>query len=165
MLAPQPIPLAQRPRDRYLMLCFVAFACTSFMVDRLAALDVDVCGEQSLGGSLCWYGRNLDPLFLANPQWLRVLSGISAWVFGPLYVLFAWAVWRGLDSVVPIARAWAVAMLYSMVVHLYMEYFGDYPPPRPWLLLGVYLPYAVLPVLVLVRLRDDRPFTRMVELE
>src|SRR5690606_30331745 len=65
----------------------------------------------------------------------------------------------------PIARAWAVAMLYSMVVHLYMEYFGDYPPPRPWLLLGVYLPYAALPVLVLARLRDDRPSSRMVELE
>ena len=70
----------ERGHDRWLILGFLIFALTSVLVDRLAALDVDVCAEQSLFGSLCWYGRTIDPLYLANPQWLRVISGISAWV-------------------------------------------------------------------------------------
>ena len=71
----EPIPLRERPIDRLLIAGFLIFASTSFFVDRLAALDVDFCGEQRMWGALCWYGRTLDPLFLANPQWLRVMSG------------------------------------------------------------------------------------------
>ena len=85
-----PIPLAERPRDRWFILFFLAFASTSFFVDRHAALDVDFCAEQTMRGSLCWYGQTIDPLFLANPQWLRVISGISAWIMGPTYLLLAW---------------------------------------------------------------------------
>jgi hypothetical protein len=153
------LELIDRPRDRWFIVGFVMFACTSVFVDRLAALDVDFCAEQRLWGALCWYGRNLDPLFLANPQWLRVMSGISAWVFGPMYLVLAWAFWRGVDAVRIPAIAWAMAMIYSMVVHLWMELFGDHPPPNPALLLAIYLPYLVLPFAVLGRLRSATPFT------
>lgn len=153
------LELIDRPKDRWFIVGFWVFACTSLFVDRLAALDVDFCAEQRLWGSLCWYGHNLDPLFLANPQWLRVMSGISAWVFGPMYLLFAWAFWRGVDAVRLPAIAWAIAMIYSMVVHLWMELFGDHPPPHPGLLLAIYLPYLVLPFVVLWRLRSPKPFT------
>lgn len=156
----EPIPLRARPVDRWLIAGFLLFASTSWFVDRLAALDVDFCGEQRMWGALCWYGRNLDPLFLANPQWLRVMSGISAWVFGPLYLALAWAFWRGVDAVRGPAVAWAVAILYSVTVHLWMEVFGDQPAPRLGILLMVYLPYVLLPVSVLWRLRTATPFTR-----
>lgn len=155
----RPIPLAARPRDRWLIVAFVCFACTSVFIDRLAALDVDMCGEQRLWGALCWYGQTIDPLFLDNPQWLRVMSGISAWVFGPLYLILAWAVWRGVDAARGPALAWAVAMLYSLVVHLWMEFFGDHPPPRPLALSLVYLPYVLVPFWVLRRMSDPRPFS------
>lgn len=161
MHAYEPAPLAERPRDRYLILCFLVFACTSVFVDRLAALDVDFCAEQRMGGALCWYGQHIDPLFLANPQWLRVMSGISAWVFGPLYLLLAWAFWRGVEAARGPALAWAVAILYSLVVHLWMELFGEHPTPRPVVLLLVYLPYVIVPIAVILRLRSARPFSRM----
>ncbi|NVB39521.1 DUF2781 domain-containing protein [Pseudenhygromyxa sp. WMMC2535] len=157
----EPIPLSERRRDLWLIAGFLVFASTSVFVDRLAALDVDFCGQRSLFGALCWYGRNLDPLFLANPQWLRVMSGISAWVFGPLYLLFAWAFWRGVDAVRWPTIAWAVAILYSMVVHLWMEFFGPAPAPHPGLLTLIYLPYVLLPMLALARLRGERPFSRV----
>jgi hypothetical protein len=156
----EPIPLRARPLDRWLIAGLLMFACTSWFVDRLAALDVDFCAEPRLWGALCWYGRELDPLFLANPQWLRVMSGISAWVFGPLYLLLAWGFARGVDAIRGPAIAWAVAILYSMVVHMWMEIFGDHPPPRLGVLMLVYLPYVLLPMLVLWRLRGPRPFTR-----
>lgn len=159
----EPIPLRERPLDRLLIAGFLSFAVTSLFVDRLAALDIDFCAEQRLWGSLCWYGRNLDPLFLSNPQWLRVMSGISAWVFGPLYFVLAWGFWRGVDAVRGLALAWAATISYSMVVHLWMEFFGDHPPPRPGLLLLVYLPYVLLPLLVIWRLRESMPFTRVVD--
>jgi len=154
------LDLGERPKDRWFVLGFVMFAATSFLVDRLAALDVDFCAEQRLWGSLCWYGQHLDPLFLANPQWLRVMSGISAWVFGPMYLVLAWAFWRGVDAVRIPAIAWAIAILYSMVVHLWMEVFGDHPAPNLPLLLAIYLPYVVLPIAVLYRLRSATPFSR-----
>jgi hypothetical protein len=157
----EPTPLGERPRDRYLILCFLLFACTSLFVDRLAALDVDFCGEQRMAGALCWYGQHIDPLFLANPQWLRVMSGISAWVFGPLYLLLAWAFWRGAEVARGPALAWAIAILHSMVIQLWMEFFGEYPPARPGALLLVYLPYVIVPIVVLARLREDKPFSRM----
>jgi hypothetical protein len=157
----EPTPLGERPRDRYFILCFLLFACTSLFVDRLAAIDADFCGEQRMGGALCWYGQHIDPLFLANPQWLRVMSGVSAWVFGPLYLLLAWAFWRGVETARGPAQAWAIAILYSLVVHLYMEFFGEYPTPRPVVLLLVYLPYVIVPFAVIVRMREARPFSRM----
>ncbi|MFV8753161.1 EXPERA domain-containing protein [Nannocystaceae bacterium ST9] len=154
--------MRDRARDRWFIAGFLLFACTSFLVDRLAALDVDFCGEQRMGGALCWYGQHLDPLFLANPQWLRVMSGISAWVFGPTYLAFAWAFWRGVDAVRVPAIAWAIAMLYSMVVHLWMEFLGDHPPPHPGVLLAIYLPYLGLPIALLWRMRSSTPFTRTI---
>jgi hypothetical protein len=157
----EPTPLAERPRDRLFIACFLMFACTSLFVDRLAALDVDFCGEQRMGGALCWYGRNIDPLFLANPQWLRVMSGISAWIFGPLYLLLAWAFLRGVEAARAPALAWAIAILYSLAVHLWMEFFGELPSPRPVVLLLVYLPYVIVPILVILRLREVRPFSRI----
>lgn len=162
MTARELIPLAQRPQDRWLALAFVSFACTSVFVDRLAALDVDFCADQRMWGALCWYGRNLDPLFLANPQWLRVMSGISAFVFGPMYLVLAWAVWRGVEAARVPTIAWAVALLYSMGVHVWMEFFGDFPPPRPGVLAGIYLPYVVVPVWALWRMRGRHPFARVV---
>ncbi len=151
--------LSERPRDRWFIAGFSMFACTSLFVDRLAALDVDFCAEQSLWGSLCWYGRNVDPLFLANPQWLRVMSGISAWVFGPITLVLAWAFWRGVDAVRIPAIAWATAMIYSTGVHLWMEGFGDHPPGNWPVLVLVYSPYVLLPFAVLGRLRSSTPFT------
>jgi hypothetical protein len=158
----EPIPLSERPRDRWFIFFFLMFASTSFFVDRLSALGVDFCAEQSLGGSLCWYGRTIDPLFLANPQWLRVISGISAWIFGPTYLLLAWAFWRGAASARGPAVGWAIAILYSLCLHLWMEFFGGHPSPRPIVMMGFYVPYVIVPIAVLVRLRDEKPFSRMI---
>jgi hypothetical protein len=160
MTAREPIPLSERPLDRWLAVALLSFACTSLFVDRLAALDVDFCAEQRLWGALCWYGRSLDPLFLANPQWLRVMSGISAFGFGPMYLGLAWGIWRGVEAARGPTIGWAVAMLYSMAVHLWMEFFGELPPPRPGLLLGIYLPYALVPLFALWRMRSQHPFSR-----
>ena len=77
-----------------------------------------------------------------------------------MYLVLAWAFWRGVDAVRIPAIAWAIAILYSMVVHLWMEVFGDHPAPNLPLLLAIYLPYVVLPIAVLYRLRSATPFSR-----
>ncbi len=158
----EPIPLTQRGLDRVFVLGFLMFAATSLYVDRLAALDVDVCAEQRLAGALCWYGRNIDPLYLANPHWLRVLSGISAWVFGPLYLVLAYGFWRGVDAVRGPALAWATCILYSMVLHIWLELFGEHPPANPGAMFLVYAPYIALPIALLWRMRSRGPFSRAV---
>lgn len=160
----EPIPLVERPGDRWLIALCLLFASTSLFVDRLAALDADFCADAHLWGSLCWYGQTFDPLFLANPQWLRVMSGISAWVFGPVYLLMAWGIRAGNEAVRALALPWSVAMLYSMAVHVHMELFGPLAPPHPLVLALIYLPYALAPVLVIRRFWRPHPFTRAVDL-
>jgi hypothetical protein len=47
-----------------------------------------------------------------------------------------------------------------MVVHMWMEFFGEYPPPRPGILIAIYLPYVILPIVAAARVRSSHPFSR-----
>lgn len=152
-------PLERRPHDRWLVAGLVIFALTSVFVDRLAAMDVDFNGDGWWLGVLRWYGENYDPLFLANPQWLRVMSGISAFIFGPAYLVIAWATVRGENAIRTPALVLASTLLYSMVVHLWMELYGEYPVPNLPVLLAVYAPYAAMPFALFWRFRRRSPFS------
>jgi len=46
------------------------------------------------------YAKGCDPLFLHPPFWMRIVTGLSAFVYGPFYLLLVWAFIKGkkLDS-------------------------------------------------------------------
>ena len=94
-----------------------------------------------------------DPLVVANPLFLQVMSGISAFVFGPLYFWLARGLWRRDPKVRAPALFWVVAMIYSMIVHVAVELWGELPPPNLMVFVGVYAPYVVVPLLVAWRVR------------
>lgn len=143
--------MSERPRlewpDTMVIATLVAFAATSLLFDRAAALDlVAPDSADPFGRALHWYGLRYDPLVAANPLFLRVMSGISAFVFGPFYLWAARALWRGDRRLVVPALLYAAAMIYSMVVHMVVELRHDVPPPSVALLVLIYLPYVVLPL-------------------
>lgn len=139
--------------DRIMAVTLAAMALAAFTMDRSAALDL--CAPDSadpFGRALWGYGERFDPLVSDNPFFLRVMSGISAFVFGPLELLIAYGLWKGRTWVRVPAIVWSAAMLYSMVVHTIVELWGPLPPPNPVIAVAAYTAYIVLPLVLLPRM-------------
>lgn len=154
------IPLRKRKLDQLLIFGFLTFAFTCFAFDRLAATHADLEQVDSFFARyLVAYGRTVDPLVLANPLWLRIMSGISAFVMGPFYFVMVRAFVKGDERIRIPALIYVCAISYSMVVHLGVEFFGDLPPLNVPVLLATYAPYAVIPLLLAWRMRGPHPFT------
>ena len=148
---------SSRLGDRLLILTLLAMAVAAFTMDRSAALDL--CGPDSpdpFGRALWGYGELYDPLVSANPHFLRVMSGISAFVFGPMELALAYGLWKRRPWVGTLAFVWSVAMLYSMVVHTIVELWGEIPPPNPVIAVTAYAAYIVVPNVLLRRLARSR---------
>lgn len=141
--------------DAAIVATLVGFAATSLLFDRAAALDlVAADSADPFGRWLWWFGTTYDPLVAQNPWFLRVMSGISAFVYGPFYLWAAVALWRRNATLRMPALVYASTMLYSMVVHVAVEVWGDVPPLDMLVFSLVYLPYCVLPVALVLRCRQ-----------
>ncbi len=148
-----------RTLDAFFVATFVAFALTSFLFDRAGGLDtVGPDSADPFGRALYWYGVRYDPLVAENPWFLQVMSAISAFVFGPFYLYLAHGFLKRRESIRVPAIAWAWVMLYSMVVHVAIELWGDLPPPSTLVFVATYGIYCVAPVLLLVRMRSTPLF-------
>jgi hypothetical protein len=149
-------PAAPRPRagDGLLLALLLGFAATSFLFDRAAGLDRVAPDSPDPFGRAVWeYGRRFDPLVAENPLFLRVMSWLSAFVFGPIYIaLVAARLLRGRWPAA-LALAWSWAMLYSMVLHVALELLWPQPPNLP-VFAAVYAPYVLAPVMLLRRLKS-----------
>lgn len=144
--------------DRVVAIALLAMALAAFTMDRSAALDLCAVDSPDPFGRALWaYGERYDPLVSANPYFLRVMSGISAFVFGPLEVVIAVGLWRQRAWVRGPAIVWSIAMLYSMVVHVIAEYWGPMPAPHPGIALAAYSAYIVVPLVLLRRLWNGPP--------
>ncbi len=145
--------------DAFFVVTFASFAATSFLFDRTAALDI--VGPDSadpFARALYWYGVRYDPLVVANPLFLRVMSAISAFVFGPFYVWLVRGFLRRDERIRTPAVVYGWVMLYSMVVHVAVELWGELPPPNLPVFFGVYAMYVVAPALLLWRMRSGPAF-------
>ncbi|MCH9686283.1 MAG: DUF2781 domain-containing protein [Deltaproteobacteria bacterium] len=140
--------------DWVIVVTLLAMALAAFTMDRSAALDLCAADSADPFGRALWgYGERYDPLVSNNPHFLRVMSGISAFVFGPLELLIAYGIWKQRPWVRTPAFAWSVAMLYSMVVHTIVELWGPMPPPNPVIAVSAYAAYIVVPIALLWRMR------------
>jgi hypothetical protein len=149
----------RRTLDAFFVATFVAFALTSFLFDRAGALDtVGPDSADPFGRALYWYGVRYDPLVAENPWFLQVMSAISAFVFGPIYLYLAHGFLKRREAIRLPAIAWAWVMLYSMVVHVAIELWGDAPPPSTLVFAATYAIYCVAPVLLLYRVRSSPIF-------
>lgn len=149
-----------RAIDRALIAVALGFATTSLLFDRMAAIEPGPIEPATGGlkGAFYWYASTYDPLIVQNPLWLQIMSGVSAFVFGPFYLLLAYALWRRRAWIRLPALAYASVMLYSMVVFLGVHSFGEPRPPMLWLVVLVYLPYVLFPIALLARMLPGPPF-------
>ena len=155
------IPLGERRGDWFFVACFALFAFTSFFSDALAGLGVefDPHSDSMWVRANYWYAANTDPYFLSYPAHLRVQTFVSGFVFGPFYLVLAYAFAAGKDWIRVPAVMYVGAMMYGMVIHLGSEFFGGLPPTNLPKFLAFNLPYLLVPLGLAYRMRRDHPFS------
>lgn len=154
-------PLSERKSDWFFVLVFATFASTSFMWDATVALGIPLEHD-----SWYWPARMLadhyvymDPLLAANPAWFRVLMIASAFVWGPFYVVLSYAFAKGKNWIRIPAIMYGSALTFGMAIILGEEFFGALRTPHPLDFLAFNLPYKLVPIALLVRMRKPFPFS------
>ena len=159
------LPLRRRPIDIVFIVIFAAFTITSLISDLLPTVGVDISQPSSnfFVNSNWWYAHDTDPLFMTPPVWMRIVTGLSAFVYMPFYVVLVISLVRGWNAIqLPsVVYATMIASITGIIV-FGVEFFGEpeWVTPNPVKFLAFNLPYVLLPILLLIRMRKPFPFTR-----
>ncbi|MFP6625747.1 MAG: emopamil-binding family protein [Deltaproteobacteria bacterium] len=161
MEARQGLPISQRKGDWFFVGVFAFFTWSSIFSDGFAALGL--IGEGGFWSQAnAWYAAMGDPFYGADHWWFRISPGISAFVYGPFYLVLVWAIIKGRNAVRLPALIYAGMMTHGMTEVLYWEFFnplGQQPSNLAWFL-GWNMPYLVFPILFAVRVYKPEPFGR-----
>jgi hypothetical protein len=159
------LPLRQRPIDIVFAVFFTLFIVTSCIADMLPTLGIDFSQPtgQFLVDSNYWYAHDADPLFMNPPFWMRIVTGLSAFVYMLFYLVLVPALLRGWNwiQLPAVIYATMIASLTGIVV-FGVEFFGEpeFQTNAPIKFLAFNLPYVLVPLLLLIRMRKPLPFTR-----
>jgi hypothetical protein len=128
------------------------FALTSFLVDPCSAfgIAVDVNSKCPIIRASSQWAVQTDPLWLANPPMLRVQTGISVFVYGPLYVLTIIALFKKWTWIRLPDLLLSGALAANVLVYVIAAFVG-YKVNQPVAFVAVNLPYLVLPILLVKR--------------
>lgn len=159
------LPLKERPVDIFFAIIFFVFAITCGISDALPTLGVKMSPDSPnlLARANYWYAIGTDPLFMNPPVWMRFVTGLSAFVYGPFYLILVFSLIKGKNQIQLPAVIYAT-MISSItgIVVFGVEFFGEMPFRSPDILkfLSFNLPYVLIPLLLLIRMRKPLPFTR-----
>jgi peptidoglycan/LPS O-acetylase OafA/YrhL len=161
----QNLSLRLRPVDVFFVVIFSAFTITSLISDLLPTLGVDISHPSSnfFVNSNWWYAHDTDPLFMTPPVWMRIVTGLSAFVYMPFYVLLVLALIKGWNWIqLPAVIYAAIIAAITGILVFGVEFFGEpqWVTPNPAKFLAFNLPYVLVPILLLIRMRGPRPFAR-----
>jgi hypothetical protein len=162
---PQNLPLRRRPVDIVFAVFFSAFIITCFISDLLPTIGVDFTHPSSnfFANSNYWYAHDADPLFMHPPTWMRIVTGMSAFVYMPFYFVLVYALVRGRNWIQFPATIYATAIVVlTGVVVFGVEFFGEpeFRTGNAVKFLAFNLPYVLVPLALLIRMRKPLPFTR-----
>uniref|UniRef100_A0A665WRJ5 Transmembrane protein 97 n=2 Tax=Echeneis naucrates TaxID=173247 RepID=A0A665WRJ5_ECHNA len=130
------------------------------MIDLQALLPAHLFPQQ-LRDLLAWYGEAFrDPLVLDPPGWYRSLVLCEAVFQTPFFPVAAYAFFKGgckwIRTPAIIYSTHVATTLVPILAHILLHEFPMTPHPGPqtmqerWLLVSVYAPYLLVPVLLLL---------------
>ncbi len=150
--------MSERRGDVFFVVAFSFFAFSSFFSDLAHSLGWVHAGNIFADGNL-WYGEIAgDRLFLSDPGFLRIRTGISAFIYGPFYLLLVYAFLRGVNWIRVPALMYVGSMVIGVVEYLFWEFSLELPPTHVAVFLAFNLPYLIVPILLGYRMRHDEPF-------
>ena len=161
------VPLRKRPYD----IAFIAFflinlALVTYIIDieQLIIADPDnfsypVWPPAPLVDLVHWYGNHYDPLLMARPPFWRATIWIDVLYFGPFYAFGLYAFIRGRNWIRVPALVWSGLMVANVSIILFDERFGVTPAPNFLTVVAFNLAWLLFPILMIIRMRRDRPFS------
>jgi hypothetical protein len=159
------LPLRERGIDIFFAIVFSAFTITSLISDLLPTIGVNFSHPTGnfFVDSNYWYAHDADPLFMHPPDWMRIVTGLSAFVYMPFYLVLVYALLTGRNWIQLPAVIYAT-MIVSLtgIVVFGVEFWGEpmWRTPDPGKFLPFNLPYVLVPLLLLIRMRRPDPFRR-----
>ena len=169
------VPLSERKLDRFFVVAFSAFICTSIITDSVNGLNGALDPNSGY-----WveryiydtYARLADPLLILNPPQVRVSAWISAFVWLPTYVVFVAGFVRGWNWIRPLGLVYGGALAHGMVTYMSEGIFGRMAQtgwadaaicagctePNTLYYLAANSMYLIVPALMIVRMWRDEPF-------
>ncbi len=159
------LPLKERRIDIFFAVVFLIFTITCGISDAIPTLGIEMSPSSTniLARANYWYASSADPLFMHPPVWMRFVTGLSAFVYGPFYLLLVYCLvkgknWIQLPSVI---YATMITGITGIIV-FGVEFFGEpeFRTPNALKFLMFNLPYVLIPLLLLIRMRKPMPFTR-----
>ncbi|MEO7015421.1 MAG: emopamil-binding family protein [Leifsonia sp.] len=163
--SPATLPLHKRPVDIFFIFMFSLFIVTCIISDAIPTLGIP---QTSTTTNLFaqWnytYSSQYDPLYKSPPIWLRFITGTSAFVYLPFYVLLIVCLSKGYNWIQLYAVIYATMIISLTSIPIFgVEFFGDAAQrtPQPIIFLLYNGPYVLIPLLLLIRMRKPFPFTR-----
>jgi len=105
------------------------------------------------------YCTEHDPVFCYNPMWMKIMAGVSTFIYAPFYMIAIPSFIKGWEFIREPALMYGWGMFYTVSVILAEEYGGDVPSPNfTGALIANFLWWA-FPVMVIIRMRGKHPFT------
>ena len=93
-----------------------------------------------------WYAREIDPIFLHPPSWLRTV-GWFAFAYGPFYLVAAYGFFRSKQWLPYLLLPLAGMVVTSTGIYMVTDATGDVRPLNPTMFSVLNGPYIVVPVL------------------
>lgn len=155
----------QRPIDISFIVVFLVFAFTSTFADLYSTPYPHFTPDSPSYWVRAnyWYAHDTDPLFMNPPFMMRIITGLSAFVYGPFYPVLAHCLLRGKNAIQLPAVIYATMIVSITAILVFgVEVFGEpeFRTPNPVKFLTFNLPYVLIPLLLLIRMRKPEPFAR-----
>ena len=161
----QNLPFKERKLDQFFAVIFLVFALTSGISDLVPTLGIHMAPDSPnpLARANYWYAIDADPLFMYPPVWMRFVTGLSTFLYGPFYFVLSYALVKGRNWIQLPAVIYAT-MISSItgIIVFGVEFFGEpeFQTKNAVKFLAFNTPYVLIPLLLLARMRKPMPFTR-----
>jgi len=160
------LSLRERPVDIFFMIIFSAFFVTSCIADMIPALGLNFDNPSAnfILNANHWYAEGgTDKLFQNPPFWMKIIISLSAFVYMPFYAILVFSIWRGWNRIqLPCVIYATMIACNTGIIVFGVEFFGEveWRTENPAKFLAFNLPYVLIPISLLVRMRKPMPFTR-----
>ena len=165
-----PIPLGRRRLD-WILLAF--FALNLFFITYIVDIEQLTIANPLHFQYPLWpprffvdmvhsYGSRYDPLLMARPAFWRMGIWIDVIWNGPFYAFAIYAIIRGRDWIRVPALVWCGSMSAVVLMILAEEFNGIHRAPHFGFVLALNLPWLLLPLGTLARMRRPHPFSELV---
>jgi len=162
----KPMPFARRRVDWIFVgfflinLFFITYIVDieQLMIPDPSDYEQPIWPPESMVKLVHWYGDSFDPLLIARPQWWKMTIWIDVLFYGPFYALAIYAFVKGKDWIRIPAFYYSGMMFMGVSVILGEEIAGPHATTHLPLVLGLNLPWLLIPVFLTLRLRKEHPF-------